>query len=273
MRLSIGASFAWKQDDKALDHAISGEKASFKGLRSTERSLWSRVSDSNTLDTSDLRIWKSERTTICICMPLRATWCLPLSPLSLNLRLHLVDFLIQPEMKMQQAFWTFLSEAQRSSMIPWVPFCFFTFFGFHPYWLNAMAIREQPASKKSKPRGVCFSFQLGLATAASCMWYIILWEWTLIQECPIMFHDWAWIIRFQTKPTINASFEVLLLIYFPNSDIRIQDHKTVTSDPHLEVFEVTCEAIHNFVKLTRFFVHLSLVIFWFLHQQTRITET
>ena len=174
MRLSIGASFAWKQDDKALDHAISGEKASFKGLRSTERSLWSRVSDSNTLDTSDLRIWKSERTTICICMPLRATWCLPLSPLSLNLRLHLVDFLIQPEMKMQQAFWTFLSEAQRSSMIPWVPFCFFTFFGFHPYWLNAMAIREQPASKKSKPRGVCFSFQLGLATAASCMWYIII---------------------------------------------------------------------------------------------------
>lgn len=126
MRLSIGASFAWKQDDKARGHAISGEKASFKGLRSTERSLWSRVSDSNTLDTSDLRIWKSDRS--AICMPLRATWCLPLSPLSLNLRLHLVDFLIQPEMKMQQAFWTFLSEAQRSSMGTFLLFHVFSAF-------------------------------------------------------------------------------------------------------------------------------------------------
>jgi len=61
-------------------------------------------------------------------MPLRATWCLPLSPLSLNLRLHLVDFLIQPEMKMQQAFWTFLSEAQRSSMGTFLLFHVFSAF-------------------------------------------------------------------------------------------------------------------------------------------------
>ncbi len=52
---------------------------------------------------------------------------------------------------------------------------FSRFFRFHPYFirrLKAMVIQEKPTSNSSKPRGVCFSVQLGLATAACVAYHI-----------------------------------------------------------------------------------------------------